>query len=78
MVAVVEKYTTEEQRCVVLFCGQKDQCNGYSFPIYGVKSLPRKAVHNWIHKFSQWRSKVADDAQPVAEVSETTARRHLC
>jgi hypothetical protein len=32
------------------------------FPVYGGKSLSRKAVHNWVKKFSQGRLKVADDA----------------
>jgi hypothetical protein len=37
----------------------------------------RKAVHNWVEKFSQGRSKVADDARPGAEVAETTVKRLL-
>jgi hypothetical protein len=36
--------------------------------------ISREAVHNWVEKFSQGRSKVADDAQPGAEVAETTVR----
>jgi hypothetical protein len=35
------------------------------FPIYGVKCLSRKAVHNWVEKFCQGRSKVADDTRQV-------------
>jgi hypothetical protein len=35
------------------------------FPVYGGKCLSRKAVHNWAKKFSQGRSKVADDADLV-------------
>jgi hypothetical protein len=31
------------------------------FPLYGGKCLSRKAVHNWVEKFSQGRSKVSDD-----------------
>jgi thiamine kinase-like enzyme len=31
------------------------------FPNYGGKCLSRKAVHKWVEKFSQGRSKVADD-----------------
>jgi hypothetical protein len=31
------------------------------FPIYGAKCWSPKAVHNWIEKFSQRLSKVADD-----------------
>jgi hypothetical protein len=34
------------------------------FPVYGRKFLSLKAIHNWVKKFSQGRSKVADDAQP--------------
>jgi hypothetical protein len=33
-------------------------------PVYGGRCLSRKAVHNWIEKFSQGRSKVADDGRP--------------
>jgi hypothetical protein len=46
--------------------------------VYGGKCLSRKAVHNWVEKFSQGRSEVADDAGPNAEVAETTAKRLLC
>jgi hypothetical protein len=42
-------------------------------PIYGRKCLTRKAVHNWVEKFSQGRSNVADDARPgVLEFSGST------
>jgi hypothetical protein len=34
------------------------------FPVYGVKCLSRKAVHNWLDKYSQGRLKAADDARP--------------
>jgi hypothetical protein len=40
--------------------------------------LSRKAVHKWVEKFSQGRSKVADNARPGAEVAETTVTRLLC
>jgi hypothetical protein len=33
------------------------------FPVYGGKCLYREAVYNWVKKFSQGRSKVADDAR---------------
>jgi hypothetical protein len=42
------------------------------FPVHGGKCLSRKAVHNWVEKFSQALLKVADDARPGAEVAETT------
>jgi hypothetical protein len=48
------------------------------FPVYGGKCLSRKAAHNWIEKFSQRRSKVADDVRRGAEVDETTVKRILC
>jgi hypothetical protein len=44
------------------------------FPVYGGKCLSRKVVDNWVEKFSQGLSKVADDAQPGGEVAETTAK----
>jgi hypothetical protein len=34
------------------------------FPVYGGKYLSRKAVHNWVEKLSQGRSKVAVDSRP--------------
>jgi hypothetical protein len=42
------------------------------FHVYGGKCLSRKAVHTWLEKFSQGRSKVADDARAGAEVDETS------
>jgi hypothetical protein len=48
------------------------------FPVYGGKCLSRKAVHNWVEKFSQGRSKVIDDARPgcpVEIVTETTVQQ---
>jgi hypothetical protein len=48
------------------------------FPVYGVKCLSRKTVHNLVEKFSHVRSKVADDARPGAEVVETTVKIFLC
>jgi hypothetical protein len=38
------------------------------FPVYGWKCLLRKAVHNWVEKVSQGRSKAADDARPGCPV----------
>jgi hypothetical protein len=48
------------------------------FPVYAGKCLLRRAVHNWVDKFSQGRSKDTDDAQPGADVSEATVKRLLC
>jgi hypothetical protein len=44
------------------------------FLVYSGKCLSRKAIHNWVKKFSQGRSKVAADARPGAEVAETTVK----
>jgi hypothetical protein len=47
--------------------GERTRCKNIlkeMFPVYGGKCLSRKAVHNWDEKFSQGRSKVADDARP--------------
>jgi hypothetical protein len=41
------------------------------FPVYDGKCLLCKAVHNWVDKFCQGPSKVADDARPDAEVANT-------
>jgi hypothetical protein len=38
------------------------------FPVYGGKCLSGKAVHNWVEKFSQGRSKFADDARSYRPV----------
>jgi hypothetical protein len=48
------------------------------FPVYGGKCLSHKSVQNWVEKFSQGHSKVADDARPGAEVAKTTVKRLLC
>jgi hypothetical protein len=40
--------------------------------------LSRKAIHNWLEKFSRGRSKVADDARPGGSVeiaTEATVQR---
>jgi hypothetical protein len=37
-----------------------------------------KMIHNWVEKFSQGHSKVADYAQPSVEVAETTVKILLC
>jgi hypothetical protein len=61
--------------------GERTECKGYLkelFLVYYVKCLSRKAVHNWVEKFSQGRSKVADDARSVAEVAETRMKILLC
>jgi transposase len=47
------------------------------FPVYGGKCLSRKAVHNYVEKCSQGRSKFADDARlgrPVEIATEATVQ----
>jgi hypothetical protein len=63
---VLEECPSKEQRSVVRFLWAKG-LNGKDihkemFPVYDGKCLLRKAVHNWVKKFSQGRLKVADDA----------------
>jgi hypothetical protein len=83
MATVLKYYTTEEQHSVVrYFCGQKDSIakniHKEMFSVYDEKCLSRKAVHDWVEKFSQGRSKVADDARTCVEVAETTVKGFLC
>jgi hypothetical protein len=69
MTTVLEKCNTEEQLSVVCFCGQKNSMqkdiHKKMFSVYGGKCLSCKAVHNWVEKFSQRRSKAADDETEV-------------
>jgi hypothetical protein len=81
MVGVLEVCTTKEQRSVVRFCGKKGltakDIHKEMFPVYGGKCLSHKAFHNLVEKFSQGRSKVADDARPdrpVEIATETTVQ----
>jgi hypothetical protein len=82
MATLLEVYTTEEQRSVVRFLWAKglnaENINEAIFHICAEKCLSRKVVHNWVEKFSQGRSKVADDDRPGAEVAEKTVKRLLC
>jgi hypothetical protein len=81
MTTVLEEYTTEEQRSVVHVLWAKGSnakdIHKEMVPV-GEKCLSGKTVHNCVEKFSQGRSKVADDARPGAEVAETTVKRLLC
>jgi hypothetical protein len=56
---LLEEYNTEEQLSVVRFLWAKGlnakDIHKELFPIYCGKCLSRKAVHNWLHKFSQGR-----------------------
>jgi hypothetical protein len=82
MATVLEVYTTKEQRSVVRLLWAKrlnaKDIHKEMFLVYGGKCFSRKAIHNWVDKFSQERSKVANDARPNAEVAETTVKRLLC
>jgi hypothetical protein len=71
MVTVLEGYNTEEHRSVVrFFVGKRTRCKDTDkemVPVSDGKCLSRKAVHNWIEKCSQGRSKVADDEMEVGK-----------
>jgi hypothetical protein len=60
------------------FCGKtlnaKD-IHKEMFPAYGGKCLSRKAVHNWVDKSPQGRSKVAGAARPGRPVEAATVQR---
>jgi hypothetical protein len=73
MATVLEEYTTEEQSCVMRFLWAKGS-NAEDIYCSYFYCLPHKAVHNWIERFSQKRSKIEDDARPIAEVAETTVK----
>jgi hypothetical protein len=77
MATVLEECATEEQRSIVRFCGQKDSIKRIliKFPVCSGKCLSRKAVHKWVDKFFQGRTKAADGARPGAEVGDTTVKR---
>jgi hypothetical protein len=85
MMIVLEECTAKEQRSVVCVFLWAKGLNAKDIHkeillVYGGKCLSRKAVHNWVEKFSQGCSKVADDAQPghfVEIVAETTVKRPL-
>jgi hypothetical protein len=70
MATVLEECATDEQRSVVRFLWT----NGFSatnihkemLSVCGGRCLSPKAVHNWVQKFSQGHTKVADDALPSA------------
>jgi hypothetical protein len=79
MVTVLDGHTTEDKRSVMTFCNQNDSMQMIFIKkcfLFTMRSVC-KAVHNWVKKFSQGRSKFADDARPGAEVAETTMKRPL-
>jgi hypothetical protein len=77
MATVLEKCNTEEQRVLCVFLWAKGlsakDMHTEIFLVYGGKCLLRKVVHIWVEKFSEGRSKVADDAQPGHIVEIATA-----
>jgi hypothetical protein len=86
MATVLEECTTEEHRSVIRFLWTKGLnvkvIHKEMFTAYGGKCSPRKAVHNWVKKFSEGCSKVADDVRPGHPVEiatgGTTMQRLLC
>jgi hypothetical protein len=79
MATVLEEYTTVEQPSLVpfFFGGQNNSMQRIFIKkcfLFTVGSV----YHNWVEKFSQGRSKIADDARPGAEVAETAVKRLLC
>jgi hypothetical protein len=65
MVVVPEAVLLESNVLLCLFVAKKLNAKDILkeiFPVYDGKCLSRKAVHNWDEKFSQGRSKEADDA----------------
>jgi hypothetical protein len=54
MATVLEVCSTEDQRSVVRFCGQKGSMDIHKelFHVYGGKCLPRKAVHSFVANVS--------------------------
>jgi hypothetical protein len=76
METVLQGCTTEEQRSVVGFLWAKGlnakDIHKEMFPVYGGKCLSRKEIHKWVEKFSQGRSKVADNARPGCHVEVAT------
>jgi hypothetical protein len=71
MAILLEGVLPKSSVLLCVFCGQKD-INKEICPVYGGKYLFHKAAHNGVDKFSQGRSKIADEAQPGVEVAETT------
>jgi hypothetical protein len=56
MTTVLEEFSTEEQRSIMLFLREKGlnakDFHKQIFPVYGGKCLSRKEVHNFFEEFS--------------------------
>jgi hypothetical protein len=76
MATLLEECITEEYRSVVRFSWAKEltakDIHKEMFPTYGGKCVSLKAVHSGVEKFSQGRSKVADNARPCRPVETAT------
>jgi hypothetical protein len=77
-----EECSTEKQHSFVRLSWAKgpnaNNIHKVMLPVYGGKFLSRKAVHSYVEKFSQGRSKVAEYARLIMEVAETKAKRLVC
>jgi hypothetical protein len=66
---VLKEYTTEEQRSIVPFSWAKrlnsNDIYKVIYPVYRVKCLSRKVIHNWVQKSSKG---FADDEEVETEV----------
>jgi hypothetical protein len=84
MVTVLEECTTDEQCSAVHLLWPKGltvKDNHYSketFPICGGKYVSCKMFHSKIKEFTRGCLKVANDAQPGAEVAEMFKRLQYC
>jgi hypothetical protein len=80
--ATVLKNTTEKQHAIVRFVWAKGLNAKYIhreiFPAYAGKCLSRKAVHNWIEKFSEGLSKVPDDETEVRKWLRQQSKKFVC
>jgi hypothetical protein len=69
MAIVLDQYTTEKQRSVLLLLWVKGlrakNIHKEILPLYGGKCLSRKAFGSWLEKFSQEGSQTTYDARPV-------------
>jgi hypothetical protein len=76
MATVLEECSTTVQHSVARFLWAKalnaNNIHKEMFPVYSGKCLSCKPVHNWVEKFSQGHSKVADNAQPGHPVEIAT------
>jgi hypothetical protein len=76
MTTVLEEYSTEDQRSGVRVFGQNDSMQGIfinKYFLFTARSVfSRKTVHNWADKFSQGRSKIADEARQARLVEIAT------